>query len=119
MTSRSRRTAERLRRQLARTVTPIAIATNTAGPPITVGREPIAIAITPATVTRAPVFTSRSAATAAYGAAFSFMVTTTGSPAPRIARPDRLPSGVRITDHRNGTATISGLLARQRLDRTR
>ena len=89
-------------------MTPIATATNTAGPPITVGSEPIAIAITPATVTRAPVFTSRSAATAAYGAAFSFMVTTTGSPAPRISRTGRLPSGVRFTDHRNGTATISG-----------
>ena len=93
---------------LGGTVTPIATATNTAGPPITVGSEPIAIAITPATVTRAPVFTSRSAATAAYGAAFSFMVTTTGSPAPRISRTGRLPSGVRFTDHRNGTATISG-----------
>ena len=78
------------------TVTPIATATNTAGPPITVGSEPIAIAITPATVTRAPVFTSRSAATAAYGAAFSFMVTTTGSPAPRISRTGRAALGREI-----------------------
>ena len=89
------------------TVTPITTATNTAGPPITVGSFPQAIAIMPYTVTRAPVFTSRPAATAAYGTAFSFTVTTTGSPPPRITR-GRLPSGVRFTDHANGTATISG-----------
>ncbi len=42
------------------TVTPIATATGTAGPPINVGRDPDAIAITPGTVTQAPVFTSGS-----------------------------------------------------------
>jgi YVTN family beta-propeller protein len=90
------------------TVTPIATATNTAGPPITVGTYPCAIAITPATVTQAPVFTSGPAATAAYGSRFSFTVTTTGDPAPTISRTGRLPSGLRFTDHSNGTATISG-----------
>jgi Putative Ig domain len=90
------------------TVTPIATATGIAGPPITVGSEPDAIAITPAAVTRAPAFTSGPAATAAYGARFSFTVTTTGSPPPRITRTGRLPSGVRFTDDTNDTATISG-----------
>jgi len=89
-------------------VTPIATATNTAGPPITVGSYPIAIAITPAAVTQAPAFTSSSAATAAYGARFTFTVTSTGSPAPTITATGRLPSGLRFTDHANGTATISG-----------
>jgi YVTN family beta-propeller protein len=90
------------------TVTPIVTATNTAGPPITVGTHPDAIAITPGAVTHAPAFTSGAAATAAYGARFSFTVTTTGSPAPKIIRRDWLPTGVRFTDNGNGTATISG-----------
>ena len=90
------------------TVTPIATATGTAGPPITVGSYPGAIAITPDTVTQAPAFTSGSAATAAYGARFTFTVTTTGSPAPTITAAGRLPSGVRFTDNKDGTATISG-----------
>jgi hypothetical protein len=41
------------------TVTPIATATGTAGPPINVGRDPDAIAITPGTVTQAPVTVTR------------------------------------------------------------
>ena len=90
------------------TVTPIATATNTPGPPITVGSQPAGIAITPATVTHAPAFTSGAAATAAYGARFSFTVTTTGFPAPKITRTDWLPAGVRFTDNGDGTATISG-----------
>jgi hypothetical protein len=60
---------------------PIATATNTAGPPITTGSEPFAIAITPA-VTQAPAFTSSPAATAAYRATFTFTVTTMGSQHP-------------------------------------
>jgi YVTN family beta-propeller protein len=90
------------------TVTPIATATNTAGPPIPVGTEPLAIAITPVTVPHAPVFTSGSAATAAYGAAFTSTVTTTGDPAPTIIRTGRLPTDVRFIDNKDGTATISG-----------
>ena len=35
-------------------------------------------------------------------------MTTTGAPAPTITRTGRLPSGVRFTDNRDGTATISG-----------
>jgi YVTN family beta-propeller protein len=89
-------------------VTPIATATNTAGPPITVGSFPIAIAITPATATQGPAFTSGSADTAAFGRAFTFTVTATGDPAPKITRTGRLPSGVRFADYGDGTATISG-----------
>ena len=44
----------------------------------------------------------------AFGAAFTFTVTTTGSPAPTITAAGRLPSGVRFTDDKDGTATISG-----------
>ena len=62
----------------------------------------------PATVAQAPVFSSGSTATAAYGARFSFTVTTTGTPAPTITGTGRLPSGLQLTAHANGTATISG-----------
>ena len=64
----------------------------------------------PATVTPAggPAFTSSPAATAAFGHAFRFTVTTTGDPAPRITRTGRLPSGVRFAAKSDGTATISG-----------
>ena len=64
----------------------------------------------PATVT--PVgglaFTSGSADTAGFGVAFTFRVTTTGSPAPKITRTCRLPWGVRFVDDGDGTAMISG-----------
>jgi YVTN family beta-propeller protein len=93
------------------TVTPIATATNTAGPPITVGSGPFGIAMTPATGTHGPAFTSGSAATAAFGVAFTFTVTATGDPIPRITRTGRLPSGARFADHGDGTATISGIPA--------
>jgi hypothetical protein len=90
-------------------VTPITTATNTAGPPITVSSYPFAIEITPAaTVTQAPAFTSSSTATAAYGARFTFTVTTTGDPVSTITRSGRLPKGVRFTKNGDGTATISG-----------
>ena len=90
------------------TVTPIATATNIAGPPITVGSGPYGIAITPTVVTHGPAFTSRPAATAAFGTAFTFTVTTTGEPPPRIARTGQLPPGVRFTNSGDGTATLSG-----------
>jgi YVTN family beta-propeller protein len=94
------------------TVTPIDTATNTAGPPITVGLYPQYIAITPAAAGQGPVFTSGSAATPAFGAAFTFTVTVTGSPAPRITRTGQLPSGVRFARNGDGTATISGTPAK-------
>jgi PKD repeat protein len=40
--------------------------------------------------------------------AFTFAVTTTGSPAPTITKTGRLPSGVRFANNKDGTATISG-----------
>jgi PKD repeat protein len=43
-----------------------------------------------------------------FGAAFTFTVTATGTPPPTISRTGRLPSGVKFTVHRDGTATISG-----------
>jgi hypothetical protein len=56
-------------------------------------------------------FTSDRACTAMYGVPFSFAVTASGSPAPKITKSGRLPSGVRFIDHSNGTATISGIPA--------
>jgi PKD repeat protein len=35
-------------------------------------------------------------------------VTATGDPAPRITKTGRLPTGMRFTDNKDGTATISG-----------
>jgi YVTN family beta-propeller protein len=90
------------------TVTPIATATNTADPSMTVGSDPTAIAITPGTVTQGPAFTSSASTTAAYGVLFSFTVTATGYPRPRITRTGRLPSGVTFTRNGDGTAAISG-----------
>ena len=94
------------------TVTPIATATNTAGPPIPVGNDPGDIAITPAAGTQGPAFTSRSATVAAFGAAFTFTVTSAGDPAPIITGTGQLPSGVRFAAGRGGTATISGTPAK-------
>jgi alpha-tubulin suppressor-like RCC1 family protein len=60
------------------------------------------------TPTGGPAFTSDPADTASFGMPFSFTVTAAGSPAPRITRTGRLPSGVRFARHGNDTATISG-----------
>jgi alpha-tubulin suppressor-like RCC1 family protein len=60
------------------------------------------------TLGSAIAFTSAPSDTVAFGAAFSFTVTATGSPLPRITKTGRLPFGVRFTAHSNGTATIAG-----------
>jgi alpha-tubulin suppressor-like RCC1 family protein len=52
--------------------------------------------------------TSSPADTAASGVPFTFIVTASGTPVPKITRTGRLPSGVRFTAHSNGTATITG-----------
>jgi YVTN family beta-propeller protein len=89
-------------------VTRIRTATNTAGTDIMVGSAPYAIAITPVVRTQEPVFTSASVTTAAFGVPFTFTITTTGYPAPKITRTGGLPSGARFTNNGDGTATISG-----------
>jgi alpha-tubulin suppressor-like RCC1 family protein len=56
----------------------------------------------------APVITSSPAITETFGVAFSFTVTTTGYPVPKLGRTGPLPSGVTFTNNGDGTATISG-----------
>ncbi len=63
------------------------------------------------TVSAAPVapnITSAGSATGVVGAAFSFTVTTTGSPAATITETGNLPTGVLFTNKGDGTATIAG-----------
>jgi len=54
-----------------------------------------------------PAFTSDSSATATVGSAFSFKVTTSGSPAPSFGW-DNVPEGMAFTDNGDGTATLAG-----------
>ena len=62
------------------------------------------------TVTKAPAFTSAASDTVASGTAFTYSVTTTGTPTPAItlASGSSLPKGVTLTDNKNGTATLAG-----------
>jgi alpha-tubulin suppressor-like RCC1 family protein len=53
-------------------------------------------------------FTSEPDDTVAFGSAFSFTVTATGSPQPAMAKAGKLPPGVRFKRGGSGTATISG-----------
>jgi hypothetical protein len=53
-------------------------------------------------------FTSPTSATATYGAAFSFTVTTAGSLPPRLTKSGLLPVGIKFADNGDGTATLSG-----------
>ena len=64
----------------------------------------------PASVTpgRGVAFTSDPSETVTFGVAFSFTVTTSGSPPPRITKSGKLPPRVRFTPHNDGTATIAG-----------
>ena len=55
-----------------------------------------------------PKFTSSATATGTVGTAFSFKVTTSGTPVPTITKTGSLPSGVTFTANTDGTATISG-----------
>ncbi len=58
-----------------------------------------------------PAFTSPAVATATAGTAFTFTVTTAGSPtsyATSLARTGALPAGLSFTNKGNGTATLSG-----------
>jgi hypothetical protein len=60
------------------------------------------------TVNSPPTITSAASATFTVGTAQSFLVTTTGQPAPSLSKTGALPSGVTFTDNGNGTATIGG-----------
>ena len=60
-------------------------------------------------VNQAPAVTSAAATTFTVGTLGSFTVTTSGFPAPTLARGGvALPSGVTFTDNGNGTGTLSG-----------
>jgi hypothetical protein len=58
----------------------------------------------------APAFASGASDTVPSGTAFSYSVTTTGTPTPAIslASGSTLPGGVTLTDNGNGTATLAG-----------
>ena len=60
------------------------------------------------TVGQAPAFTSAASASGEDLNAFSFTVTTSGSPAATITESGTLPSGLKFTAGANGTATITG-----------
>ena len=63
--------------------------------------------------TKAPTFTSGASDTVTAGTAFTYSVTTSGTPTPTIALASgsTLPSGVTLTDNGNGTATLTGTSA--------
>ncbi len=60
------------------------------------------------TVTLTPTITSAAATAFTTGAAGTFTVTTSGSPAPALSTTTTLPSWLTFTDNGDGTATISG-----------
>jgi Putative Ig domain/Regulator of chromosome condensation (RCC1) repeat/Fibronectin type III domain len=57
---------------------------------------------------RGLAFTSAASDTVTFGHAFTFTVTTSGSPVPKIIRTGRLPDGVTFTRNGDGTGTLSG-----------
>ena len=60
------------------------------------------------TVGRSPAFTSASSVTFQTGVFGSFLVSTSGLPAPSIVAAGGLPGGVTFMDNGNGTATLAG-----------
>jgi hypothetical protein len=60
------------------------------------------------TVNSGLAITSAASDTETAGSAFSFKVTTVGTPAPTLARTGALPAGVTFTDNGDGTATLAG-----------
>ena len=60
------------------------------------------------TIDRAPAITSAGSYTAKVGTAFSFKVTTVGTPAPALSEVGSLPAKVAFVAGANGTATLSG-----------
>ena len=60
------------------------------------------------TVAQAPVSTSAATATALTGSAFTFIITTTGSPVATITMTGTLPTGITFAAAAGGTARLSG-----------
>jgi len=60
------------------------------------------------TLNMSPAITSANNTTFILGVANSFVVTTTGAPAPALTKSGVLPQGVTFTDNGNGTATLGG-----------
>ena len=60
------------------------------------------------TVNSGLAITSAASDTATVGNAFSFKVTTVGTPTPTLGRAGGLPAGVTFTDNGDGTGTLSG-----------
>jgi len=56
-----------------------------------------------------PGVTSANSATAIVGQPFSFLVTTSGSPSPKIKAKGKLPKGLKFQKNADGTGTISGM----------
>ena len=67
-----------------------------------------ATAILSVVVDAAPVFSSDDLVVLDRGVAGSFTIETTGDPAPSITTDDRLPAGLTLNDHGDGTATVAG-----------
>ena len=60
------------------------------------------------TIGQAPAITSAMSTTFTVGTAGTFMVTTSGFPAPALTETGALPGGVTFLDNKNGTATLAG-----------
>jgi hypothetical protein len=70
-----------------------------------------AVRIDPAGGPVAPLITSANGVSVAAGAALSFTVTTSGSPAASLTSSGGLPAGVHFADDGDGTATLAGVPA--------
>src|SRR3954447_7200356 len=57
----------------------------------------------------APSFTSAASVTFPQGVLDTFTITTSGIPVSKITSSGKLPGGIRLTDHDDGTATLSGV----------
>jgi alpha-tubulin suppressor-like RCC1 family protein len=67
-----------------------------------------AFTLTVTTAASSPAITSGASDTETFGAPFSYAITTTGYPVPKITKSGPLPSGVTFTNNGDGTATIAG-----------
>jgi hypothetical protein len=63
------------------------------------------------TINSGLAITSAAAHAVTAGSAFSFKVTTTGTPTPTLGRAGALPAGVTFTDNGDGTGTLAGTAA--------